>query len=165
MHPAEVVAMFEAEFKQVEPMTVAFLTMRGAYNQAGEGFARLYTLVGRYGLQPVGMPAALYLTMPDTTPEPEAMWELWAPIAPGAGLVEPGEDGFGVKRVEGAKVASAMYRGPYDGIAPTYEQLGAWIAEQGAQPVGPPREIYYSDPKEVPPEEYLTEVQFPVAGP
>jgi effector-binding domain-containing protein len=163
MHPAGVISMFEAQIKQVGPMTVAFLVMHGAYDQAGEGFARLYTLVGRYGLQPAGMPAALYLTMPDTTPESEALWELWAPIAPGPGLVEPGdEDGFGVKRIEGATVASTMYRGPYEGIAPTYEQLTAWIAEQGARAVGPPREIYYSDPKDVSPDEYLTEVQFPV---
>jgi effector-binding domain-containing protein len=31
------------------------------------------------------------------------------------------------------------------------------------RPAGPPRELYLNDPQEVPPEEYLTEVQVPVA--
>jgi len=155
--------MLEASIKQTEPMTVAFKVMRGSYNQIPEGYGQLYGWVGHYGLQPAGMPAAIYLTIPDVTPEAEAEWELWAPIAGGAGDVGPDEQGFGVKRIEPETVASAMFKGPYDQIAPVYEQLDAWVAENGYSVVGPPREIYHSDPDEVPPEEYLTEVQMPVA--
>lgn len=154
--------MFEAQLKETDPQTVAFLVMRGSYDQTPQGLAKLYGLVGRYGLRPAGPPEALYLTMPDVTPEGEAMWELWAPIAGGPGEVDADETGFGVKRVDGQTVASTMHKGPYDTVAETYEQLTAWVADHNAQPVGPPREIYLSDPQEVPPEEYLTEVQFPV---
>lgn len=69
---------------------------------------------------------------------------------------------MGVKEVPTQVVASVMYKGPYDGMGPTREQLFRWIGEQAYRVVGPPRELYYSDPAEAPPEEYLTEVQIPV---
>ncbi|HSK48316.1 MAG TPA: GyrI-like domain-containing protein [Coriobacteriia bacterium] len=155
--------MFEAQIKTTEPQTVAFKVMRGAYDQTPQGYGELYGWVERYGLQPVGMPAAIYLTMPDVTPMEAAEWELWAPIAGGAGEVARDEEGFGVKRLEAETVASTMHKGPYDEVAPAYAELGKWISEEGYQVVGPPREIYYSDPEIVPPSEYLTEIQIPVA--
>ena len=45
---------------------------------------------------------------------------------------------------------------------PTYEKLFSWIAEQGKRIVGPVREVYFNDPREVPPEEILTEIYAPI---
>jgi effector-binding domain-containing protein len=45
---------------------------------------------------------------------------------------------------------------------PTYEKLFAWIEESGKRLVGPTREVYLNDPREVPPEELLTEVYTPM---
>jgi AraC family transcriptional regulator len=154
--------MFEAEIKHNGPLTVAFKVMRGDYSQTPDGFQQLYDWVEHYGLQPVGMPQALFLTLPSETPEGEAEWELWAPIAGGSGDTGPDEDGFGVKRLEPDTFASAMHKGPYDEIAPVYEQLGRWVEEHGYRVVGPPREVYYSDAEAVAPQDYLTEVQMPV---
>ena len=55
-----------------------------------------------------------------------------------------------------------MHRGPYDEIAPAYHTVAGWIAEHGQEIAGPPRELYLNDPTVVPPEELLTEVQWPV---
>jgi effector-binding domain-containing protein len=149
--------------KQTEQLTVAYKVMRGPYEQAPDGYGSLYQWVEHYGLKPTGMPEALYLTIPDVTPEAEAEWELWAPIAGGAGETGPDEQGFGVKRIEPEVVASDVHKGPYQSVREVYDRLFSWIEEHGYQVVGPPREIYYSDPEEVPPEEHVTEVQMPVA--
>jgi effector-binding domain-containing protein len=158
-----VIEVLDAHIKDTEAATIAYKLMRGAYSQTPAGYATLYGWIARHGFQPAGMPGAVYLTMPGQTPEGEAAWELWAPIADGPADAEPDEQECGVKRVEPHAVASAMHEGPYETAGPTYERLFAWIAEQGYRVAGPPREIYYSDPEEVPPEEYLTEVQIPVA--
>ena len=160
--PLGVVTMFEPSIKQTEPQSVAYLSMKGPYSLIAESYGRLYGWVGQQGLEPVGMPAAVYLTMPGQTPESESLWELWAPVA-GGQACEPDEQGIGIKCLGAETVASAMHKGPYDQIGPVYEQLYGWLGQQGYRPAGPPRELYFSDPEEVPPEEYLTEVQMPVA--
>jgi effector-binding domain-containing protein len=59
-------------------------------------------------------------------------------------------------------VASTVHRGAYDELTPAYHTVSGWIAEHGHQIAGPPRELYPNDPGAVPPEELLTEVQWPV---
>lgn len=154
--------MTEPRIITTDPATVAYIVMHGPYAQTPEGFARLYGWLGEHGLQPAGMPAAVYLTMPAETPEAGALWELWAPVAGAAEEVAPDSSGIGIKHVPATLAASAMHTGPYDTVAPTYELLWRWIGENGYVPSGAPMERYYSDPAEVPPEEYLTEIVMPV---
>jgi effector-binding domain-containing protein len=37
-----------------------------------------------------------------------------------------------------------------------------WIAEQGYEIAGPSQEVYLSDPNSVAPEQYVTEIRFPI---
>ncbi len=154
--------MLDATVKQTEPTTVAFLGMHGPYAQTPAGMGQLYAWVSAHGFIPVGMPAAAYFTMPETTPEEEAVWEIRAPIAGDAEEMAPDESGVGIKLLAPTTVASLMHKGPYSSIAPAYAALFRWIAEQGYSISGPPEEHFYSDPAEVPPEEYLTEIRVPV---
>ncbi|MDO8880518.1 MAG: GyrI-like domain-containing protein [Coriobacteriia bacterium] len=156
--------MFEAEIKQSEAQTVAYLPMRGAYSQTPEGYGQLYGWIAQHGLTPAGMPAAVYLTMPPETPESEARWELWAPIAGDAAEQEPDAAGVGVRHVPSTTVASTVHTGPYETVAPTYDALWTWIAAQGYRPAGPPMEVYYSDPATVAPEDYMTEIRIPIVA-
>ena len=134
--------MFEATIKQTEPVTVAYVAMRGAYSQTPEGYGRLYGWIAQHGLQPTGMPQAVYFTSPADTPESDALWELRAPVTetPDA---SPGAEGVGVKHLPAMTVASTVFVGPYDAIAPTYEALGAWVGQHGYRMAGPPAEIYH----------------------
>jgi len=159
----EVVAVVKAQLKMVEPMEVAFIAMTGPFTQIPDAMDRLYRWVQASSLTAAGMPHAVYYSMPgDDTEDSPAVWELWAPVASSPIDTGPNEHGLGIKHVDSAVVASTVYTGPYDQIAPTYESLMAWITEQGYQVVGAPRELYFSDPVEVPPEEYVTEIQVPV---
>jgi AraC family transcriptional regulator len=153
--------MFEAQFKRAEPETVAYITMHGAYDQIPQGYGALYGWVAQHGLQPIGAPHAVYLTPPESAIE-EPVWELWAPVAE-TGEAEPDPAGIGVKHVPEHLVATTTHRGPYDTIEPTYNELMQWVTGQGYVLAGPPEEIYLSDPNDVPPEEYVTEIRFPIA--
>ncbi|MCE5191205.1 MAG: GyrI-like domain-containing protein [Actinomycetia bacterium] len=155
--------MSNPELKTADAQSVAFLQMTGPYAQTPEGYGLLYGWISQHGLVPSGMPHAIYLTMPPETPEETAVWELWAPVLGNPPESEPDDDGIGVKHVAAMRVLSAMHHGPYDTVGPTYEELWAWIGANGYIVTGPPMEIYYSDPARVPPEEYLTEVQIPIA--
>lgn len=154
--------MIEVTIKDTEPMSVAFVAIRGAYDQIPAAMGRVYGFAAEHGLVAQGMPHGVYLTPPDAGPESGAQWEVWAPVA--GEPVESGPDaaGRGFKTVPAKLVASVMHRGPYETVEETYRELGRWIGENGYEVVGPPEELYYSDPATTPPEEYLTEIQFPV---
>jgi AraC family transcriptional regulator len=155
--------MVTVDLKTTEPETVAFIAMHGAYAQIPEAMGQLYGWAAQHGLQPIGMPSGVYLTDPSSGDESEAVWEVRAPLAGDPPLSEADASGCGVKTVPAQLVASTMYRGPYEEIAPAYEELDAWTAANGYDVVGPPQELYYSDPATTPAEEYLTEVRLPIA--
>jgi effector-binding domain-containing protein len=153
--------MFDAQVRQAEPETVAYITMHGSYDQIPQGYGALYGWLAQHGLQPTGPPHAVYLTPP--APEVEdPVWELWAPVAD-TGDIQPDSMGVGVKHVPEHTVAVTMHKGSYDALPATYDSLMQWAAGQGYVLAGPPEEVYFSDPNEVAPEEYLTEIRFPVA--
>ncbi len=154
--------MIDVQLKTTEPETVAFIAMSGPYDLIPEAMGKLYGWVGQHGMQPVGMPAGVYLTDPSVG-QAEAKWELRAPVA---GVVQDrpvDETCCGVKHVDPHLVAFAMHRGPYDTVASTYAELAAWIDTNGYVAVGPPEELYFSDPETTAPEDHLTEIRFPVA--
>jgi len=152
----------EIAVRDTEPMDVAYLPMTGPYKQTPEGYGKLYGWVAQHGLQAEGMPASVYLTMPSEVPEEQARWELWAPLAGNPEEAAVDASGVGIKHVPRMHVVASMHRGPYETIAPTYEAVWAFMDSHDFLPAGPPMERYYSDPDEVPPAEYLTEVVVPV---
>ena len=154
--------MFDPGIKLTEPMTVAFLAMKGPYAQIPEGMGRLYGTAAQMGLVPTGMPMAAYFTDPSEGPEYEAEWEIWAPVA---GEPEPfpaDESGLGIKLLPSERVVFAMHRGPYELIGDTYDRLIAWLQTEGHTMTGAPREAYLSDPNTTAPEDLLTEIQLPI---
>ena len=62
----------------------------------------------------------------------------------------------------GGKMARIVHHGPYEACEPTYRRLFGWINEKGLRITGPIREVYPNDPREVPPEQILTEILAPV---
>ncbi len=153
--------MFQATIKNTEPETVAFIHMHGPYTQIPETFGTLYGWLESQGLTATGMPHTVYRTMPDEVSKTQADWELQAPVSD-APDVQENVSGLGVRHLASTEVAFVMHRGSYDSVGPTYEQLMHWIAANGLEITGPAEEVYFSDPAEVPPDEYLTEIRFPV---
>ncbi|NYT07970.1 MAG: transcriptional regulator [Methanomicrobiales archaeon] len=84
--------------------------------------------------------------------------EVAFPVAPDS---RPGP-GMNVYLLPGGRMARIVHRGPYEACEPTYLKLFAWIEERGMKITGPIREIYHNDPREVLPEEIMTEFLVPV---
>ncbi|UCE36985.1 MAG: GyrI-like domain-containing protein [Thermoplasmata archaeon] len=82
-------------------------------------------------------------------------------VVPVSQEVEETED---IKYYElpGGKMAKIIHKGPYEECEPTYRRLYAWIEENQKCIVGPIREIYMNDPREVPKEEIITEIYAPI---
>lgn len=64
--------------------------------------------------------------------------------------------------LSGGKMAKIMHKGPYEECESTYDKLYKWLKENGKEITGPTREVYPNDPREVKPEEILTEIYVPI---
>ncbi|HSD58063.1 MAG TPA: GyrI-like domain-containing protein [Methanotrichaceae archaeon] len=70
---------------------------------------------------------------------------------------------FRCYELPGGKMAKIRHKGPYEASGPAYEDLFAWMKENGKELAGPIREAYLNDPREVGPEETLTEIYAPIS--
>jgi AraC family transcriptional regulator len=60
-------------------------------------------------------------------------------------------------------VLSYLHRGHYQELGRSYRALQALVEQEGLMLAGAPREIYPTDPKEVPdPIDWVTEIQLPI---
>ena len=73
-----------------------------------------------------------------------------------------GKDEITCYELKGGNMAKIMHKGPYEACKPTYDKLFAWIGANGKEITGPIREAYLNDPREVGPEETLTEIYAPI---
>jgi len=73
-----------------------------------------------------------------------------------------GDEEIKVYKLPGGKMAKIVHKGSYEECALTYEKLFSWISANGKKISGPVREVYLNDPREVQPEEILTEIYAPL---
>jgi effector-binding domain-containing protein len=110
---------------------------------------------GATGATFAGPPFCLYPEMPAD----EFTFLVCMPVAPGA----VGGDDVKLDELPAAEAATLLYRGPYDGMEPSWRRLMDWVGASGRQPWGALREIYLSDPDTTAPEDLLTELVVPLA--
>ncbi len=157
----EGVMPYQVLVKQVPAQHIAAVRRHASMATIGkdvsEGFATVATATVQAGIPLVGPPFLVMFDVIDQDSDGDI--EVGFPVAmpfPGAGDVV-GEE------VPAMTVAAAVHHGPYDEIGPAYHTVQGWIQEHGHQVVGPPREVYLTDPAQVTdPADYLTEVQFPI---
>ena len=142
--------------------TVAYVRRQGPYAGIPDAMQTLYRHLKANRLTPAGPPVGVFFSDPQKVPEAEARWEVQWPIAEHNPDAEPGEDGVGIRTLEGRQIAVAIHTGPYDQVGPVYARTAGWLKARGYKVVGPPEEAYLSEP-ETPPEKIRTEVRFPVA--
>lgn len=162
MERKEGVMPYEIEVKEVPAQHVAVVRKHASKTTIGRdissGFAAIGEATGRAGVPLAGPPFLIMFEVVDE--ESEGDIEIAFPVS-----MPFGGGGEVVGREEPAMtVASTMHRGAYDEIGPAYSTLTGWIQEHGHEIVGPPREIYLTDPSETPdPADYVTEIQFPIS--
>ncbi|MCU0632636.1 MAG: GyrI-like domain-containing protein [Methanolinea sp.] len=146
-----------------QPQTVLGIVQRGLYRLIAELLPRIAIYAMEEGIHLAGPPIFVchegsHEEVLKAEREGNARVEVAFPVKEGA---RPGP-GMRVYTLPGGKMARTYHRGPYEVCEPTYLQLFAWLGERGLRIVGPIREIYHNDPREVAPEEILTEILAPV---
>ncbi len=153
----------KVEIKQTQPALVAFIQVKGHFNQIPAAFGKLYTWISSKGYKPVGLPTAVYYKAGENMPPEEFEWELRSQIAGNVKEAAADEQGLGVKRTAAGQAASTTHKGPYEKLGGAYQALTAWVEKNGYRISGPPEELYLNSPEQVPPAELLTEIRFPVS--
>lgn len=152
MHPIEI--------RHEPARRLAMLAHQGPYEEIGRSFEAFGAICQSRSLWPhLGPMMAIYLDSPETVPAHElrsfagAAWT-------GNGMPE----GLAEQHLPGGKTAVLTCKGPYSGISPAYDTLfGNWLPQSGEEPGDTPCfEIYLNNPREVPPEELLTEICLPL---
>ncbi len=155
--------MTEVTIVDVQPQTVIGVRKRGRYEEIATMLVGLYMFSMGRGIEIVGPPV---FVCHEATPEDamKAAEEGNADIEVALPVSLEAEGCDSVKRYElpGGRMARIVHKGPYQESLSAYEELYAWLGEQDKKPTGPVREVYVNDPRDIPPEEILTEIYAPI---
>jgi DNA-binding transcriptional MerR regulator/DNA gyrase inhibitor GyrI len=141
--------------KNLDPILVAGIRMKGHYNECGKGFARLG---GGFGRLICGKPLLLHY---DTEyREEDADFEACLPIRQHKSV-----EGASVHKLPGVRCVTLVHKGPYEQMGRSYAKVFEWIKSRNYKVVLPTREVYIKGPGMIfkgNPKNYVTEIQIPV---
>ncbi len=148
------------QFELIDEKEQAVLSMRirTAVGNLPQEFGRVYGEILQYleeiGERTEGPAFGAYYNMDMEDLDVEIGFVVPKTIA-GKGEIQSGT-------ISAGKQVSYLYKGPYTEMAPVYDAMMAWIGENGHAPTGVSYEYYYNSPAEVPENELLTRVVFPL---
>jgi DNA-binding transcriptional MerR regulator/effector-binding domain-containing protein len=147
----------QVQEKEVSPMLVAGVRMRGKYCDCGQGFAKIGRSYGRHICGP-----CFLLHYDDEYREDDADFEACMPVRQAKAV-----DGISVRELAGGRCAALIHRGPYDQLGQSYAKIRAYLNEKGYRAALPSREVYLKGPGMIfkgNPKHYLTEIQMLLEG-
>lgn len=153
--------MTEFDIIEVARQTTAVVKdrvpMAGLRDFFDRAYHEVFAALGQRGAQPAGPPFGYYPAKPGETVEVEAGVPVAEPIQPTGNVVPSTLPG-------GTRVAHGVHVGPYEQLAGTYEELMAWVGQQGLTLAEGMWECYLSDPQAEPdPATWRTEIFWPLA--
>jgi effector-binding domain-containing protein len=116
----------------------------------------VYKHLGAHGGEPRGEPFVIYHGMPEADDPFDV--EICAPVA----RATDAPTGWQVQELPAGTFATLLHVGPYDTLGAAYEKLTTWLGTHDLVVMGPPREVYLSEP-DTPPDQVRTIIEFPVA--
>jgi DNA-binding transcriptional MerR regulator len=146
------------EERNVEPLLVAGIRMKGFYADCGKGFATLGKQLGRHI---AGKPLCLFYD--GEYREGDADFEPCMPIRNPVAA-----NGIAVHELPAARCVALVHRGPYEELRNSYARLLKYVNDHGYKVSLPTREVYLKGPGMIfrgNPKKYLTEVQLPIERP
>lgn len=149
-------AVYEVEIKSVEPVLIA--SRRESipdYSAIGSAMNRMYNEVVTYVGERNGNIRGSAITIWHGPLDAEAALPIDRPLRDG--------DRVTVRELPGDEMACLVHHGPFDGFRGAYEALRHWIRENGYRTSGPGREVYLKFAPDGNPEDFVTEIRFPVA--
>jgi effector-binding domain-containing protein len=104
----------------------------------------------------------IYYSDPQEVAEKDLLWEVWIPVANPGTFGKAGLNKMSFKYLDAMFVAYTYHIGPFETAGKTYEMLFDWAARNQYEVVGPPLEVYWSDPAVTAAEKLVTEIWLPV---
>jgi DNA-binding transcriptional MerR regulator len=153
---------FEVKIEEVPAQRYAVVRERVRNEQLPELIPRQIDAVHAY-LQEVG---ARFVGPPICVcPFPDEEGLAWCEIGwPVEGHVE-GRPPVEIKTYPASRALVFKHVGPYTELSRSYRLMSELMEENGLEPAGDPREIYDSDPEEVPdPNDYVTLIVWPIGA-
>ncbi len=155
--------MSEVSITQVKAQVVVGMWKRGTYEEIGPMIAKVCKYAQASGAQIQGRPTFICHETPREAIKANEQATADVEVVIPVGKVVKGEGDITCYELPGGRMARIVHKGPYEKSAPAYKKLFEWIAENRKKVVGPIREVYLNDPREVSPEEILTEIYAPIA--
>ena len=149
-------ADYSVEEKDVEPLLVAGIRMKGKYSDCGIGFGKIGRKFGRV------ICGKAMLLCHDGEYREHADFEALMPIKRGTST-----DDITVRTLPGGRCLSLMHLGPYEDLSRSYEKIMRYVKQHGAACTLPTREVYHKGPGMIfrgNPRKYLTEIQVMLEG-
>lgn len=157
--------MSDFEIVELPARPVFYLTRTCAPTNEGvgaamqEGFGALGAFIGQSGITVAGAPWSTYTEMT----EDHITFDLSFPTLESEAEKTEGNPDVSYRVEPAVKAAKAIHKGPYEGIAESYQRLAEAIEARGLKPGGPMFESYLNSPGEVADEDLLTEIYQPLA--
>ena len=153
---------YEVIIKDVEPVRVASITEAvPGREQIGPALGRLFgALMGHlnaHGAAIAGPATAVYHDMEYN--ETDVLMEAALPVA--GNLAE--SEQIKLKTLPADTMASLVHKGPFTTLEPAYDAMFRWIDANGYYITAPSRELTLQYDPNGDPNDYVTELQFPVA--
>ena len=155
--------MEEITIVEIPPQQVAGIQKTGRYELIPELLLKVYEFIVEKKITIAGMPTFVcHETSPEAVSEANEKGTAIVEVAwPVSGTVK-GSGELMVYELPGGRMVRTLHRGPYDTCESTYLALFSWMEKHHLRIAGPIREIYPNDPREVRPEEIITEILVPV---
>ena len=156
--------MSKVEIVEIKDQIVIGLRNTGEYSKLiPEQLGRLYMYTQENRIEIVGAPTFVchektHEDACEAIKNKNADVESCVPIAK---MVEVKGD-FKCYELKGGKFAKITHKGPYDKCEPAYCKLFEWVKKNKKEINGCIREVYLNDPREVKPNEVLTNILYPI---
>jgi len=150
--------MYEITIYEEAERPVVAQRIQTSMMQMKDNWPRFAEEVVKQGIAPAGWGITEFFVQGEFDPN-NVDCELMLPVM---GPIQPAEP-LKAKVIPAGKVASIIHRGPHDTIGKAYEELMAYIGQQGLKPIAHSREYYLRCPHNTTdPEGLVTEIQIPV---
>lgn len=98
----------------------------------------------RRQLKAIGPASGIYYNTPNKVDMQDLKWEIFYPVEAITPELIKDNDGFGIRRLPGTRVASIVHNGSYRKASSTYNRLEEFIQHEGFRVYGPAEEVYLS---------------------
>lgn len=146
------------EKKNIESQKVGYIKHIGNVKDMGMIMDKLMTWVNKNNITVVGVPFTIYYTDPRMVNPDEMVYDMLIPIS---NDIE-GDEEVKIKTIPPCTVISTVHKGPYTTLPEAYKAIWDYILENKYEMSGMPLERYLNNPQDVPEDELLTEIQFPI---